>query len=68
MQNCIVMVEKPIQLIPFFRLFLPCSPADGKCQCITGALQFVLAEQIHMSILLTSEQFALLVGHGHDGV
>jgi len=29
MQKCIVMVEKPIQLIPFFRLFLPCFPADG---------------------------------------
>jgi hypothetical protein len=68
MQKCTVMVEKPIQLIPFFRLFLPCFSANGRCQCITGALQFVLAEQIHMSIPLTSEQSALLVGHGNDGV
>jgi len=51
MQKCTVMVQKLIQLMPFFRLFLPCFPTDGRCQCITGALQFVLEEQIHMSIL-----------------
>ena len=51
-----------------FQVFLPCFPADGRCHCITGALQFVLAEQIHVSILLISEQSALLVGHGDDGV